>query len=106
MVVAVGFTVVEPLVDVEVKFPGVMAMLVAPVTAQLSVALAPELMVAGLVVKEVMEGGEPDPEEEFGMVEPQPARPRQAHRIRASEERLVVRRTGPGWCDDGSISSP
>ena len=56
MVVAVGLTVVEPLADVEVKVPGVMAMLVAPVVVQLSVLLEPALMLVGLAVKELIVG--------------------------------------------------
>ena len=56
MVVAVGLTLVEPLADVDVNVPGVMAMLVAPVVAQLSVLLEPEVMLVGLAVKEVMVG--------------------------------------------------
>jgi hypothetical protein len=35
-VVDAGLTLVEPLADVEVKVPGVMAILAAPVVAQLS----------------------------------------------------------------------
>jgi hypothetical protein len=42
---------------VEVKVPGVMAMLVAPVVAQLSELLEPEAMLAGFAVKDVMVGG-------------------------------------------------
>ena len=60
MVVAVGDTVVEPLADVEVKDPGVMLMLVAPLVAQLSVLLAPAAMLVGLAVKELMVGFEAD----------------------------------------------
>jgi hypothetical protein len=56
VVVAVGLTLVEPLADVEVNVPGVMAMLVAPVVAQLSVLLAPELMLVGFAVKDVIAG--------------------------------------------------
>ena len=56
MVVAVGFTVVEPLAAAEVNVPGVMAMLVAPVTVQLSVLLEPEVMLVGFAVKELMVG--------------------------------------------------
>jgi hypothetical protein len=55
-VVAVGLKLVEPLAVVEVKVPGVMARVVAPVTDQLRVALAPEFMVVGLAVKELMVG--------------------------------------------------
>jgi hypothetical protein len=39
VVVVVGLTVVEPLADVDVNEPGVMAILAAPVVAQLSVLL-------------------------------------------------------------------
>ena len=56
MVVAVGLTFVEPLAEVEVKVPGVMAMLVAPVVAQLRVLLDPEVMLAEFAVNELMVG--------------------------------------------------
>jgi hypothetical protein len=52
---------VEPLADVDVNVPGVMAMLVAPDVAQLSVLLAPELMPVGFAVKEAIAGLEPFP---------------------------------------------
>ena len=54
--VAVGLTLVEPVADVEVNVPGVMARLVAPVVAQLSVLLEPDVMLAGFAVKDVMTG--------------------------------------------------
>ena len=47
---------VEPLDEVEVKLPGVIAMLVAPLVAQLSVLLEPVWMLAGLAVKELIVG--------------------------------------------------
>ena len=56
MVVAVGLTLVEPLADAEVNAPGVMARLVAPLVAQLRTLLEPEVIVAGLAVKELMVG--------------------------------------------------
>ena len=56
MVVAVGLTLVEPLADVDVNVPGAMAMLVAPVVAQVSVLLEPEVMLVGLAVKELIVG--------------------------------------------------
>ena len=56
MVVAVGLTLVEPLADVDVNVPGVMAILVAAVVAQLSVLLVPEVIVVGRAVKELMVG--------------------------------------------------
>ena len=49
-----GVTVVEPLAEVDVNVPGVMAMPVAPVVAHVSVLLAPALMLTGLAVNEVM----------------------------------------------------
>ena len=59
MVVAVGLTLVEPLADAEVNVPGVMAMLVAPLVAQLRTLLEPEAIVAELAVKELMVGALP-----------------------------------------------
>jgi len=56
VVVAVGLTLVEPLADVDVNVPGVIARLVAPVVAQLSVLLEPEVMLVGLAVKELIIG--------------------------------------------------
>lgn len=56
VVVVVGFTPVDPLADVDVNVPGVMAMLAAPEVTQLSVLFAPELTVAGLAVNELMVG--------------------------------------------------
>ena len=54
--VAVGLTVLDPLADVDVNVPGVMAILVAPVVAQISVLLDPDAMVASLALKELMTG--------------------------------------------------
>jgi hypothetical protein len=56
VVVEVGLTLVDPLPEVDVKLPGVMAMLVAPVVDQLSVLLEPEEMLAGFAVKELIDG--------------------------------------------------
>lgn len=81
MVVAVGLMLVEPLADVEVNVPGVMARLVAPVVVQLSVLLVPELTLVGFAVKEVIAGAEPFSEGELDAdVEPQPASPAHANR--------------------------
>jgi hypothetical protein len=83
VVVAVGFTLVEPLAEVEVNVPGVMLMLAAPVVVQLSVLLAPELIVAGFAPKELIVGcGELPPEELDAP--PQPASPTEAERRRVS----------------------
>ena len=46
----------EPLDDVDVNVPGVMAMVVAPVVSQLSMLLEPELMLVGLAVNELIVG--------------------------------------------------
>ena len=59
MVVAVGLMLVEPLVEVEVNVPGVMAILVAPAAAQLSVLVVPELMLDGLATKDAIVGRVP-----------------------------------------------
>jgi flagellar biosynthesis protein FliR len=55
-VVAVGLTLVEPLAEVEVKLPGVIAILVAPAETQLKVLLEPEEMLAGVALKELIDG--------------------------------------------------
>jgi hypothetical protein len=56
VVVAVGLTLVEPLAKVEMNVPGVIARPIAPVAAQLSVLLAPEVMLVGLAMKELITG--------------------------------------------------
>jgi hypothetical protein len=56
VVVAVALTLVEPLADVEVNVPGVMARLVAPLVAQRNMLLEPEVIVEGLAVKEPIVG--------------------------------------------------
>jgi len=59
VVVAVGLMLVVPVADVDVNVPGVMAMLVAPGAAQLSVLLAPEFTFVGFAAKDVIVGREP-----------------------------------------------
>ncbi len=54
--VAVGLTCVTPLAAADVKDPGVMATLVAPVVDQPSVVLPPAPIVVGLAEKELMMG--------------------------------------------------
>ena len=56
VVVAVGLTHVDPLADVDVNVPGVMAILLAPVVAQLSVLLDPEVTLVGFAVNELIVG--------------------------------------------------
>jgi hypothetical protein len=53
----VGFTVNVPLGESDLNVPGVMAMMVAPVVAQVSLLLAPVSMLAGLAVNELIVGG-------------------------------------------------
>jgi hypothetical protein len=91
VVVAVGLMLVEPLADLDVNVPGVMATLVAPAAAQLSVLLVPEFMLVGSAAKEVIVGMEPFPEGEFDELAPQPASPIQAKRI---VMRTSARRSG------------
>jgi hypothetical protein len=55
-VVLVGPTLVDPLADVDVNDPGVMASVVALVVAQLRVLLEPEPMLVGLAVNELIVG--------------------------------------------------
>jgi hypothetical protein len=47
---------VDPLAAVELNIPGVIAMLVAPLVAQLNVLLNPALMLAGFAVNELIVG--------------------------------------------------
>jgi hypothetical protein len=58
-VVADGVTLVEPLAAAEVKPPGLIAMLVAPLETQLSVLFAPALILAGLAINDVIAGFAP-----------------------------------------------
>jgi hypothetical protein len=52
----VGFTVYEPLGEMDWNVPGVIAMLVAPVVAQFNLAALPGMMLAGVAVNELMVG--------------------------------------------------
>jgi len=82
---------------VDVNVPGVMAILLAPVVAQLSVLLAPESMLVGAAVKEEIAGGESGPVGGFNDVtEPQPASPKHANKISAIEHP----------CSHGALGSP
>ena len=77
--VAVGLTLVEPFADADVNVPGVMAILVAPAVAQLSVLLAPAFTVVGFAANEVIVGMEAFPGGELEELDnPQFTRPRQA----------------------------
>lgn len=59
--VVVGLTVVEPLADVEVNVPGVIAIVVAPLVVQLNVLLSPEGIAAGLAINVATVGAVPPP---------------------------------------------
>jgi hypothetical protein len=83
VIVAVGFTLVELLADVDVNVPGVMAILIAPAVAQLKVLLAPAFMFTGFAVKELIVGIESFPGEEFDEPVPQPASPTQTNKMNA-----------------------
>ena len=81
MVVAVGLMLAEPLADVDVNVPGVMAILEAPAVAQLSVLLAPAFTLVGFAANEVIVGMEPFPEGELEELDnPQFTRPTQANK--------------------------
>jgi len=68
-----------------VNVPGVMAILVAPVVAQLNVLLAPEFMPVGFAAKEVIAGAEAFSVDEFD--EPQFTRPTQANKMTTRAQR-------------------
>jgi hypothetical protein len=70
---------------------------VAPLVAQLSALLAPEFMVVGFAVKDVIEGAEPVPGVEFVVLValPQPVRPAQVNRMRASTPRHALEKLRP-----------
>src|SRR5208282_3694455 len=89
---------VEPLADVDVNVPGVMAIVDAPVAAQLSALLVPEFMLVGFAVKEVIVGAEPFP---VGEVEPQLTSPMQPNRMTM---RISARRSGPESLSPGKLS--
>jgi hypothetical protein len=88
MVVAVGLTLVEPFARVEVNAPGAMVIEVAPLVAQLSAALVPELIVAGLAPNDVMAGTELCGGFAELWTAAQPPRPRDARKSKASPKRF------------------
>ena len=100
MVVAVGLTLVEPLADEDANVPGVIAMLVASVVAQLNVVLAPELMPVGLATKEVIVGADCAPFPGDKLEDPQPVSTMPAsmlvHMMRNSGELLRKEVSHPG----------
>lgn len=99
--VTAGLMLVEPLAEVDVNVPGVMAMLAAPAADQLRVLLAPELMLAGFAAKEPICGTELFPGGKLCEVpEAQPARPAQRSGKRASAQSPGLEGRSlraPGW---------
>ena len=86
----------EPLVDVDVNVPGVMAILVAPVALQLSVLVVPELMVDGLAIKDAIAGAAPFPDPVPDEIpEPQPASTTPANRVRTRAQRSSLEKLAP-----------
>lgn len=83
--VAVGLTLVEPLADVEVNDPGVMLMVVAPLVDQLSVTLAPDVMVVVFAPKDAMVGAEPGGGMGVWLMPAQPTRAAETRSSRADE---------------------
>ena len=101
VVVAVGDTEVEPLACVEVKVPGVTAMLAAPDVDQLSVVLLPDVMVDGLAPKEEMAGTELPPpcEPDEPLLTPaQPLSSSSAKRIRITRTMARIRLRAERLC--------
>jgi hypothetical protein len=95
VVVAVGLTLIEPLAEADVNVPGVTAMLVAPVAAQLSVLLAPEFMLVGFALKDVIAGMEPFPTV-GGLTEAQPVKPTPATKATNTAQRARTRESRLG----------
>jgi hypothetical protein len=88
VVVAVGLMLVEPLADVDVNVPGVIAIPVAPAAAQLSVLVVPEFMLVGFAAKDVIVGAEPFSVGELDEVAaPQPARPTEKNCVKTRAQR-------------------
>lgn len=91
----VGLTLIDPVAEVEVNVPGVMATLVAPEVVQLNVLLAPELMPVGLAANAEIVGLDPLVEDEPD-VAPHSISPRQARRISTSRQKcetVTLKRT-------------
>ena len=84
-----GLTLVEPLANVVVKLPGVMAMVVAPFVDQLSLLLEPAFTVVGFAANEEIVGAEPLPGGGFTEdMREQLVSPRLASRIRSRARKL------------------
>lgn len=93
VVVAGGLKDVEPVAEVDAKFPGVMVRLVAPEVAQLSVVLVPAMMLAGLAEKDAMVGAEVCLTVSVEVPFPQPTGPPQIERSNANPQMPVFGQT-------------
>jgi hypothetical protein len=91
--VADGLKDVEPVAEVDAKFPGVMVTLVAPEVVQLSVVLAPETMLAGLAEKDAMVGAGVCVRGPVDVPFPQPTGPTQIDRSKATSQIPTFGRT-------------
>jgi hypothetical protein len=86
VVVVDGLKDVEPVAEVDAKFPGVMVTLVAPEVAQLSVVLVPEMMFVGLAEKDAMLGAAVCVTGPVDAPFPQPTGPPQVERSKANPQ--------------------
>jgi hypothetical protein len=101
VVVADGREDVEPVAEVDAKFPGVMVTLVAPEVAQLSVVLVPEMMLVGLAEKDAMVGAAVCVTGPVDAPFPQPPGPPQVERSKANPQIPIL-----GSTDAASRSHP
>lgn len=85
VVVVVGLTPVDPVAEVDENVPGVTLTLVAPVVAQLNVALAPGAIPVGFAANDVIVGCAPFPDDEDD-VPPQATKPRQPSVMKMSAD--------------------
>jgi hypothetical protein len=95
VVVADGLKDVEPVAEVDAKFPGVMVTLVAPEVAQLSVVFVPAAMLAGLAEKDATVGAEVCVTALVDVPLPQPAGPPYIRRSSANPQRPIPGQTDP-----------
>lgn len=84
-----GLKLVEPLAIVVVNDPGVMASVVAPVVAQLSILLAPDAMLVGVAVNEAIAGTAALPAGLDGPPDAQPPTPAITNKITATAQRCT-----------------
>jgi hypothetical protein len=102
VVVSLGLTLIVPAAFEDVKFPGVMAIVVARFVDQLSVLLDPELTLAGDAVNAVTVGGANlgPPEEEVAAAHP--ANTMQTTKMKAGAPAGQAPVDAPSWTHPGS----